>query len=102
MLDMETRDRLKSGHGNALLVSGSIYSACRFFEMFQAAGLAGKCALVTSYQPSPSDLTGDETGAGLTETLRQYDIYRPLLAAPFPEPDAPALHTGVACVPAVD
>lgn len=31
LLDMEMRDRLRSGHGNAILVSGSIYSACRFF-----------------------------------------------------------------------
>ena len=35
LMDMETRDRLQSGHGNALLVSGSIYSACRFFDMFR-------------------------------------------------------------------
>jgi type I restriction enzyme, R subunit len=35
LLDMETRDRLQSGHGNAILVSGSIYSACRFFDLFQ-------------------------------------------------------------------
>jgi len=91
MLDMETRDRLKSGHGNALLVSGSIYSACRFFEMFQAAGLAGKCAIVTSYQPSPSDIKGEETGEGLTEKLRQYDIYRKMLAAHFNEPEDTAM-----------
>src|SRR5437773_5541599 len=91
MLDMETRDRLKSGHGNALLVSGSIYSACRFFEMFQAAGLAGKCAIVTSYQPAPSDIKGEETGEGLTEKLRQYDIYRKMLAAHFNEPEDTAM-----------
>ena len=29
LLDMETKDRLQSGRGNALLVSGSIYQACR-------------------------------------------------------------------------
>src|SRR5437773_4792502 len=92
MLDMETRDRLKSGHGNALLVSGSIYSACRFFEMFQAAGLAGKCAIVTSYQPAPSDIKGEETGEGLTEKLRQYDIYRKMLAAHFNEPEETAMY----------
>ena len=40
--DMETRDRLKNGRGNAMLVSGSIYSACRFFEMFQQTELAKK------------------------------------------------------------
>lgn len=28
MLDIKTRDRLKSGHGNAMLIAGSIYEAC--------------------------------------------------------------------------
>ena len=87
LLDMETRDRLKSGRGNAMLVSGSIYSACRFFEMFQQTHLAGKCAIVTSYKPAPADIKGEETGEGLTEKLRQYDIYRKMLAAHFNEPE---------------
>src|SRR5690606_15753439 len=74
LMDMATRDRLKSGYGNAILVSGSIYSACRFFELFQQTDLAGKCAIVTSYRPQPGDIKGEETGEGLTEKLRQYDI----------------------------
>jgi type I restriction enzyme, R subunit len=92
LLDMETRDRLKSGHGNAMLVSGSIYSACRFFEMFQQTDLAGKCAIVTSYKPSPADIKGEETGEGLTEKLRQYDVYRKMLAAHFNEPEETAMY----------
>ena len=92
LMDMETRDRLKSGHGNAMLVSGSIYSACRFFEMFQQTDLAGKCAIVTSYKPSPADIKGEETGEGLTEKLRQYDIYRKMLAAHFNEPEEAAMY----------
>jgi type I restriction enzyme R subunit len=92
LMDMVTRDRLKSGHGNALLVSGSIYSACRFFEMFQQTDLAGKCAIVTSYRPQPSDIKGEETGDGLTERLRQYDIYRKMLAAHFNEPEETAMY----------
>ena len=92
LLDMETHDRLKSGRGNAMLVSGSIYSACRFFEMFQQTDLAGKCAIVTSYKPAPADIKGEETGEGLTEKLRQYDIYRKMLAAHFNEPEDSAMH----------
>jgi type I restriction enzyme R subunit len=92
LLDMETRDRLKSGHGNALLVSGSIYSACRFFEMFQKTDLAGKCAIITSYKPSPSDIKGEDSGEGMTEKLRQYDIYRKMLAAHFNEPEETAMY----------
>ena len=92
LLDMERCDRLKSGRGNAMLVSGSIYSACRIFEMFQQHGLEGKSAIVTSYRPSPSDIKGEETGEGLTEKLRQYEIYRKMLAAHFDEPEESAMH----------
>ena len=92
LFDMATRDRLKSGYGNAMLVSDSIYSACRFFEMFQQTGLAGKCAIVTSYRPAPADIKGEETGEGLTEKLLQYDSYRKMLAAHFNEPEDAAMH----------
>ena len=92
LLDMEMRDRLQSGHGNAMLVSGSIYSACRFFEMFQQTDLADKCAIVTSYRPTPADIKGEEAGEGLTEKLRQFDIYRKMLAAHFNEPEDTAMN----------
>lgn len=92
LLDMETRDRLKSGRGNAMLVTSSIYSACRFFELFQQTDLAGKCAIVTSYRPSPADIKGEESGEGLTERLRQYEIYRKMLAAHFNEPEESAMY----------
>ncbi len=92
LLDMETRDRLQSGYGNAMLVSGSIYSACRFFEMFQQTDLADKCAIVTSYRPAPADIKGEESGEGLTEKLRQFDIYRKMLADHFNEPEDTAMN----------
>ena len=92
LLDMELRDRLRSGRGNALLVTSSIYSACRFFEMFNKTDLAGRCAIITSYAPQPSDIKGEETGEGLTERLRQYDIYRRMLADHFEEPEDAAMH----------
>ncbi len=92
LMDMATRDRLKSGHGNALLISDSIYSACRFFEMFQQTDLTGKCAIVTSYRPQPADIKGEESGEGLTERLRQYDIYRKMLSLHFDESEETAMN----------
>ena len=86
MMDMETRDRLKSGRGNAMLVCASIYQACKYYEMFSKTDLKGKCAIVTSYKPSPADIKGEESGEGLTERLRQYDIYKQMLADWFNEP----------------
>lgn len=84
--DMATRDRLMSGHGNAMLVAGSIYSACRLYEMFERTELKGKCAIVTSYMPSTADIKGEATGEGETEKLNQYAIYRRMLAEHFNEP----------------
>ena len=91
LLDMETRDRLQSGHGNAILVSDSIYSACRYFEMFQRTNLISKCAIVTSYRPATADIKGEETGEGLTEKLLQYDAYRKMLAVHFNESEDSAV-----------
>ena len=86
LMDMETRDRLRSGRGNAMLVSGSIYQACKFYELFDKTDLKGKCAIVTSYRPSHTDLKGEESGEGETEHLRQYDIYKQMLADWLNEP----------------
>lgn len=90
LLDMETRDRLQNGRGNALLVSDSIYNACKFYELFRSHGF-DRCAIVTSYRPSVGDIRGEETGEGLTEKLRQYDIYRGMLAGYFNQPEDQAM-----------
>ena len=85
LLDFATRDRLMSGRGNALLVCDSIFQACKFYELFSATDLAGRCAIVTSYKPSPASIKGEESGEGLTEKLRQYEIYKKMLADWFNE-----------------
>ncbi len=82
MLDMERKERLRSGRGNALLVSDSIYNACRYYELFQQAGLT-QCAIITSFVPNLKNIIGE--GANYTEKLQQYDIYRKMLAAYFNE-----------------
>lgn len=86
LLDMETRDRLQSGRGNAMLVAGSIYEACKFFELFDKTDLHGKCAIVTSYVPSTAAIKGEESGEGETEKLQEYAIYQKMLADWFNEP----------------
>ena len=92
LMDMETRDRLKSGRGNAMLVSDSVYAACRFFEAFRETELRDRCAIVTSYSPAAGDIKGEETGEGLTEKLLKYDVYRKMLADHFDEPEDTAMH----------
>jgi len=82
MLDMEQKERLRSGRGNALLISDSIYNACRYYELFQGAGLA-RCAIITSFEPNIKNIKGE--GANYTEKIQQFDIYRKMLAAYFKE-----------------
>jgi len=85
LMDMELKDRLASGRGNAMLVSGSIYEACKFYELFEKTPLKDKCAIITSYKPSPSDVKGEGDGEGLTERLRKYEIYNRMLGGKEPE-----------------
>ena len=91
LLDMETKDRLQSGHGNALLVAGSIYQACRFYELFVASGLK-KCAIITSYQPSVYHIKGEESGEGETDRLTEYKVYRKMLSEYFNQPEEEAVN----------
>ena len=92
LLDMETRDRLKSGRGNAMLVAGSIYEACKFYELFAKTPLGGKCAIVTSYAPSPPTSRARRAAKALTDALEKYDIYRQMLADWFNEPAETAVN----------
>jgi type I restriction enzyme R subunit len=79
ILDFETKDRLSNGRGNAMLVSGSIYEACKYYELFQNAGFP-KCAIVTSYDGSSQSIKGESTGEDKpTEKIEQYEIYQKML-----------------------
>lgn len=91
LMDMETKPRLMDGRGNAMLVGSSIYQACKFYELFGNAGFKGKCAIVTSYVPNAGDISKEDSGAGKTEKVRQYDIYRKMLADYFDEPEDTAV-----------
>ena len=70
LMDMETRDRLVSGRGNALLVSGSIYEACKFYELFAQDRPARASA--RSSRPTAGDRGHQGRGErrGQTEKLR--------------------------------
>lgn len=77
--DFETKPRLKDGSGNAMLVAGSIYSACKYYEIFQNLGFK-KCAIVTSFNPSVGSIRTEVVGGDEeTETFEQYEIYQKML-----------------------
>ncbi|MDK2919162.1 MAG: type restriction enzyme subunit [Candidatus Petromonas sp.] len=85
IFDMETKDRLQNGRGNAILVAGSIYEACKYYELFQAEGFK-KCAIISSYVPNVNDLKGETTGEDAdTESIEKYEIYQKMLNGKKPE-----------------
>lgn len=85
VFDFNTKTRLNSSTGNAILVSGSIYEACKYFELFQQTELKNRCAIITSYNPTTGDITTEDTGAN-TETEKEfiYKIYTDLLKEVVP------------------
>jgi type I restriction enzyme R subunit len=86
VFDMETRPRLMSGRGNALLVASSITEACIYYDLFQKTPLKGKCGVVTSYNPTIRDLVGEDAGEGETLVIEQFNIYKQMLSDYFNDP----------------
>lgn len=77
--DFKVKPRLSTGEGNAMLVSGSVYHACKYYELFQHSGFKN-CAIITSYQPHHGDLKGEETGEdNPTDKLLKYEVYTKML-----------------------
>jgi type I restriction enzyme R subunit len=80
IFDFEIQERLKNGRGNAILVADSIYSACKFYEIFVSRGFF-KCAIITSFAPEAGDLRTEATGedVGSEEAFYKYNIYQKML-----------------------
>ncbi|MDU4970962.1 MAG: DUF3387 domain-containing protein, partial [Atopobium minutum] len=79
MADMVNLPRLKQDRGTAMLVAGSIYEACRYYDLFTSSGF-NKCAIVTSYVPSDSNVrtaTSDLDEPG--EAEYKESVYRRML-----------------------
>lgn len=73
--DFDIKSRLADGNGNAMLVADEIYTACKYYEIFQSRGFR-KCAIVTSFIPRESNL---RTEADDAEEFEKYEIYRQML-----------------------
>lgn len=73
--DFDIKSRLADGNGNAMLVADSIYSACKYYEIFQSRGFH-QCAIVTSFVPLESNL---RTEAADAEEFEKYEVYKKML-----------------------
>lgn len=80
IFDFSTKPRLASERGNAILVSSSIYEACKYFDLFEKTVFRNRCAVITSYNPQTKDITLEDSGTN-TETDKEfiYNTYTELL-----------------------
>ena len=63
--DFETWPELRDGTATAMLAAGSVYEACRYWEIFTAAGFT-ECAVITSYDPA-----GENARASSSDLLQE-------------------------------
>ncbi|MDR3328096.1 MAG: HsdR family type I site-specific deoxyribonuclease [Prevotellaceae bacterium] len=76
IFDFNTKARLENGNGNALLVADSIYSACKYYEIFTSKGF-NKCAIITSFDSSTGVLRTESTSADQNnDTWEKYEAYQ--------------------------
>ncbi|MDR1181203.1 MAG: HsdR family type I site-specific deoxyribonuclease [Bacteroidales bacterium] len=79
IFDFNTKSRLENGNGNALLVADSIYSACKYYEIFTSRGFS-KCAIITSFDSSPQALRTETTSADENnDSWEKYETYQKML-----------------------
>lgn len=77
--DFDLKPRLMDGNGNAILVADRIYTACKYYEIFQQRGFK-QCAIISSYTPQAGDLRTDTVSLEEdTERFEKYDIYLRML-----------------------
>lgn len=79
LFDFELKPRLSEWSWNAILVAGSIYEACKYYELFQSKGFK-KCAVISSYDPSVWSIKGETTWEDdRPDNIEKYEIYKEML-----------------------
>ena len=65
---------LKHDWCNAMIIAGSIFQAYRYYKFFSSSDLKGRCAVVTSYDPTDSDIANNSADNNkTTEAKFKYD-----------------------------
>ena len=80
IFDMSLKPRLKNDRGTSMLVAGSIYEACRYWEIFTSNGFS-RCAVVTSFEPNAASVrTASSDPNQESEEEYKKSVYERMLA----------------------
>jgi len=79
IFDMRIKQRLNDDSGNAILVADSVYSACKYYEIFISRGFK-KCAIISSFEPQANTLRTETVSMDEdTETFEKNETYQKML-----------------------
>lgn len=85
LFDMEVKDALREGYGNAMLVCDSIYECYQYWNLFRLNDFGTHCAVVTSYVPTDPGLGHGFTGEKKTEEELKYNFAKEMMGNRTPE-----------------
>lgn len=85
LFDMETKDALRVGYGNAMLVCDSIYECYQYWNLFRLTDFGSHCAVVTSYEPVNPGLSHGFTGEKKTEEELKYKFAKEMMGDRKPD-----------------
>ena len=91
LLDMETKPRLMDGRGNAMLVGSASTRPASSTSCSATRASRASAPSSPATSRNAGDISKEDSGEGKTEKLRQYDIYRKMLADHFDESEDAAM-----------
>ena len=71
--DFNLQPRLNDDRGTAILVASSIYDACHYFRLFQNTSFGQYCGIITSYEPTASDISSKSKDS---DDRYKFDTYK--------------------------
>jgi type I restriction enzyme R subunit len=77
--DFGLKQRLNNDRGTAILVAASIYDACHYYRLFQNTPFGQYCAIVTSYEPNPANISREPANS---DERYKYDTYTRFVLKP--------------------
>ena len=70
--DFDTKPRLNTDRGTAILVAASIYDACHYYRIFQSKPFGQYCGIITSFEPNHNAISREPANS---DERYKFDTY---------------------------
>lgn len=73
--DFDTKPRLNSDRGTAILVTDEIYDACHYYRIFQSKTFGQYCGIITSFEPNHNAISREPANSDARYKFDTYTKY---------------------------